>query len=119
MSVARVQAVAPDPGQVVAAALCLSEAMLATHEVRLRHRLPNSWHALAILLRLEPGRAWTAHSLVGFVSNPSYVLQALRLAGVVEGQISDHDRRTRGLVLTERGVEVVAELRRALGEGVA
>lgn len=102
-------------GQVLEAARCLRDALRATSDVRLRHRVPNSWCALAILLHAVPGRTVRAADFDLFGSNPSYVLHGLRAAGLIEEVGEPRDRRTRALRLTERGAAVAGELRRVLG----
>lgn len=99
----------------VEAARFLQSAMLATQAVRIRHRVPNSWQALAILSWVEPGRTWLPRDVGALCAKPTYALKALCEAGLIEEAGAAHDGRCLPLRLTERGAEVAGELRRALG----
>lgn len=101
--------------RVVEAAFCLRDALQATNEVRVRHQVPNSWCAMAILLHAVPGRVVSAAALDPFGSNSSYLVKGLLDAGLIEEARVAHDRRALALRLTEHGAAVADELRRALG----
>jgi DNA-binding MarR family transcriptional regulator len=72
------------------------------------------------LLQLEPGRPQTMRDLAGvFRCDPSYVtslVDGLEEAGLAERQQDPADRRVRVVVVTKRGLEAQAAIRKVLFE---